>query len=177
MASFGSSRPSRCKQQTLMGQWTGTLQALQHGARRRRAAAPPDQMPAIRFPPRMQELQQQYLKDAAELWSQSLQGKAQVGDKWFAECRMEQQSGCRDGRGELPAQRPHHDGPGRCGRATKKPVPGCDSRSSNGLSQQRRATSWRSMSRPSKKPSILGARALPRGCRTCCTTCNKAMCR
>ena len=73
-------------QQTLMGQWTGTLQALQNMAPAvAGAAAPPDQMPAIRFSaPRMQELQQQYLKDAAELWSQSLQGKAQVSDKRFA---------------------------------------------------------------------------------------------
>ena len=73
-------------QQTLMGQWTGALQALQNMAPAvAGAAAPPDQMPAIRFSaPRMQELQQQYLKDAAELWSQSLQGKAQVSDKRFA---------------------------------------------------------------------------------------------
>ena len=41
--------------------------------------------PAIKFAPeRLQELQQQYLKEAQELWAQGLQGKAEVKDRRFA---------------------------------------------------------------------------------------------
>jgi polyhydroxyalkanoate synthase len=73
-------------QQTLVAQWTGALQALQSMAPAGTgAAATPDKLPAISLSaPRMLELQQQYLRDAAELWTQSLQGKAQVSDKRFA---------------------------------------------------------------------------------------------
>ena len=73
-------------QQSLMSQWAGALHALQNVAPASTdAAALSDKMPALSLSAaRMQELQQQYLRDAAELWSQSLQGKTQVADKRFA---------------------------------------------------------------------------------------------
>ena len=42
-------------------------------------------MPQIAMSPvKMQELQQQYLRDAAELWNNTLSGKAALGDKRFS---------------------------------------------------------------------------------------------
>ncbi|MFN9726414.1 PHA/PHB synthase family protein [Acidovorax sp.] len=61
--------------------WAQTLQSLQ----KLDVGAPVPATPAIKFAPeRLQELQQQYLKEAQELWSQGLQGKAEVKDRRFA---------------------------------------------------------------------------------------------
>ena len=71
-------------QQTLMSQWTGALQALQNMAPGAGAASA-DQLPAVSLSaPRLQQLQQQYLQEATDLWTQSLQGKPKVSDKRFA---------------------------------------------------------------------------------------------
>ncbi len=69
-------------QHTLMSQWTGALQALQNLAPGATAA---DQPPAVSLSaPLLQQLQQQYLQEASDLWTQSLQGKPVVSDKRFA---------------------------------------------------------------------------------------------
>ena len=61
--------------------WAQTLQSLQ----KLDAGAQVPAAAAIKFAPeRLQELQQQYLKEAQELWSQGLQGKAEVKDRRFA---------------------------------------------------------------------------------------------
>ncbi len=45
----------------------------------------PDQLPVMNFSPeKLQQLQQQYLQDATELWTQSLHGTAQPTDKRFS---------------------------------------------------------------------------------------------
>ncbi len=73
-------------QQTLMNQWTGALQALQNMAPGAGAASPStSKLPAVNLSaPRLQQLQQQYLQEASDLWAQSLQGKPEVNDKRFA---------------------------------------------------------------------------------------------
>ena len=68
--------------QQIFGQgWAQALQSLQKldgGAQI--PAAPP-----IKFAPeRVQELQQQYLKEAQDLWAQGLQGKAEIKDRRFS---------------------------------------------------------------------------------------------
>jgi len=69
-------------QQTLMSQWTGALQALQNMAPGTGSA---ENTPAVSLSaPRLQQLQQQYLQEAADLWTQSVQGKPTVSDKRFA---------------------------------------------------------------------------------------------
>ncbi len=69
-------------QQTLMSQWTGALQAMQNMAP---GAGSADKPPAVSLSaPRLQQLQQQYLQEATDLWTQSLQGKPNVSDKRFA---------------------------------------------------------------------------------------------
>ena len=71
-------------QQTLMRQWTGALQAMQNMAPGAGAASA-DQPPAVSLSaPRLQQLQQQYLQEATDLWTQSLQGKPAISDKRFA---------------------------------------------------------------------------------------------
>ncbi|MDH4465813.1 MAG: class I poly(R)-hydroxyalkanoic acid synthase [Acidovorax sp.] len=68
--------------QQIFGQgWAQALQSLQKldgGAQI--PAAPPIQF----APERLQELQQQYLKEAQDLWAQGLQGKAEIKDRRFA---------------------------------------------------------------------------------------------
>ena len=71
-------------QQTLMSQWAGALQAMQNMAPGA-GTGPADKLPAVRLAPsRLQQLQQQYLQEATDLWTQSLQGKSTVSDKRFA---------------------------------------------------------------------------------------------
>ena len=68
-------------QQTLTESWGKAMQSLQ-GMGAGPATAPP---PQITFSPdKVQELQQQYLKDAADLWTQGFQGAPIAGDKRFA---------------------------------------------------------------------------------------------
>lgn len=75
-------------QQTLSEGWVKAFQSFQNmdlGQAGPALAAPTSKPPQIKFSPeKLQELQQQYLKDAAELWMQSLQGATQPADKRFA---------------------------------------------------------------------------------------------
>ena len=75
-------------QKTFADHWTTTLQALQSLAPNAlpggtAAAAAP--LPQISFSPdKLQELQQQYLRDAADLWNKGLEGKLAPADKRFS---------------------------------------------------------------------------------------------
>ncbi len=76
-------------QQTLSENWSKALQSLQNmelGAAGASFAAPVAESPKLSFSPeKMQQLQQQYLSDTAELWAKGLQGAAlQSNDKRFA---------------------------------------------------------------------------------------------
>jgi polyhydroxyalkanoate synthase len=75
-------------QKTLSESWTKAFQSLQNldlGGVSAAVATPATKPPAISFSPeKLQELQQQYLKDAAGLWTQGLQGAPQPSDKRFA---------------------------------------------------------------------------------------------
>ncbi len=73
-------------QQSLMSQWTGALQAMQNmAASPGSASTMANKSPAVSLSaPRLQQLQQQYLQEATDLWTQSLQGKSKVNDKRFA---------------------------------------------------------------------------------------------
>ena len=75
-------------QKAFADNWTTAMQALQGMAP---AALPdgvahsPSALPEIKFAPeKLQELQQQYLREASELWSKALEGKVSAGDKRFA---------------------------------------------------------------------------------------------
>ncbi|MDO8448219.1 MAG: class I poly(R)-hydroxyalkanoic acid synthase [Rhodoferax sp.] len=75
-------------QQTLSEGWIKAFQSFQNmdlGSAGAPLAAPTSKPPQIRFSPeKLQELQQQYLKDAAGLWMKSLQGATPPSDKRFA---------------------------------------------------------------------------------------------
>jgi len=75
-------------QQTLANNWTGALQALQNLAPASTPGASSfaaDAVPQLHFSPaKLQQLQQQYMQEAAQLWSQTLQGTPQAHDKRFA---------------------------------------------------------------------------------------------
>jgi polyhydroxyalkanoate synthase len=75
-------------QQNMTSNWAGAMQALQNLMPPMQAGTPkvPDGMaPTLNFSPaKLQQLQQQYLKEAAELWTQSASGTPQSGDKRFA---------------------------------------------------------------------------------------------
>ena len=75
-------------QKTLMDNWTTALQSLQSMAPNVPpvgATVAPAGLPAIQFSPdKLQELQQQYLRDATALWNQSLEGTLAPADKRFA---------------------------------------------------------------------------------------------
>jgi len=75
-------------QKAFADNWTTAMQALQGMAPTALpagAAPSPAALPEIRFSPeKLQELQQQYLRDASELWSKALEGKLSAGDKRFA---------------------------------------------------------------------------------------------
>ncbi len=79
---------AQLQQQMLQG-WTGAMQALQNLMPPLQAGAPavPD-MPASKLafsPAKLQQVQQQYVQDAAQLWGDAMQGKMQVSDKRFAD--------------------------------------------------------------------------------------------
>ena len=75
-------------QHTLAANWTTALQSLQGlvpSQFKDGFAAAPAQLPQLAFSQaKLQELQQQYLREAADLWAQSLSGKAPATDKRFA---------------------------------------------------------------------------------------------
>ncbi len=75
-------------QQSLTEGWSHALKSLQSidlGAGGAAMAAAPGQSPPIRFSAeKLQQLQQQFMKDAVALWTQGSQGKLQAQDKRFA---------------------------------------------------------------------------------------------
>ncbi len=75
-------------QQSLTEGWSHALKSLQSidlGAGGAAMAAAPGQSPQIRFSAeKLQQLQQQFMKDAVALWTQGSQGKLQAQDKRFA---------------------------------------------------------------------------------------------
>ncbi len=76
-------------QQTFAGNWTAAMQSLQGlvppQLLQDGLAVAPTQPPQISFSPvKLQELQQQYLQEAIELWTQTLAGKPAGTDKRFA---------------------------------------------------------------------------------------------
>ncbi len=71
-------------QQTLVSQWSGALQAMQNMVPDAGADQADKPAAVTLSAPRLQQLQQQYLQEATDLWTQSLQGKPTVSDKRFA---------------------------------------------------------------------------------------------
>jgi polyhydroxyalkanoate synthase len=74
-------------QKTFADHWTTTLQALQALSPNALpgGTAAPAAAPSISFSPeKLQELQQTYLREAAELWNKSLEGKLAPADKRFS---------------------------------------------------------------------------------------------
>ena len=76
-------------QQTFASNWTTAMQSLQGLVAPQLPqdglAAGPATLPQIAFSPaKLQELQQQYLREATELWMQALSGKSPGADKRFA---------------------------------------------------------------------------------------------
>jgi len=75
-------------QQNMSSNWAGAMQALQNLMPPVQAGMPkvPDgEAPSLKFSPtKLQQLQQQYLQEAGELWSQSVASKSQAQDKRFA---------------------------------------------------------------------------------------------
>ena len=75
-------------QQSLADNWTQALTVLQNvdlGAAGAGGAAKLSKLPAISFAPeKLQELQQQYLRDVAGLWTQGVHGTQSPKDKRFA---------------------------------------------------------------------------------------------
>ncbi len=70
--------------------WAGAMQAMQNLMPPMQAGLPglPEMaaQPQLHFSPaKLQQLQQQYLQEAAEMWTQSLEGKPQARDKRFAD--------------------------------------------------------------------------------------------
>lgn len=128
-------------------------------------------------PAKLQALQEQYLKEAQALWSQSLQGTPEVKDRRFS----------GDGWASNPVA------------AFSAAAYLLNARTLMGLAdavegdEKTRARirfgveQWMAAMAPSnflafnaeaqKKPSRPRARALPRACKTCCTTFARAMCR
>ena len=76
-------------QKTMAGNWTQAMEALQQLIPvPLQSVAPPDAqaMPALKFSPaKLQLLQQQYLQEAGELWSQTMGGKPVASDRRFAD--------------------------------------------------------------------------------------------
>ncbi len=76
-------------QQQMVQGWTGAMQALQNLMPPVQAGMPTvPVVPASRLtfsPDKLQRVQQQYLQDATQMWSEALQGQLQVSDKRFAD--------------------------------------------------------------------------------------------
>ena len=74
-------------QQQMGDGWKNLFQSFQNmdmGGLPKGIAGMPD-LPQVQFSPaKLEALQQQYLKDATELWNQGLQGKAVIKDRRFA---------------------------------------------------------------------------------------------
>jgi len=75
-------------QQSMVEQWKNAFQSFQNmdlGAMPGKLMASTAQAPKITFDPvKLQQLQQDYLKEAAELWTQGAQGKLTVKDRRFS---------------------------------------------------------------------------------------------
>ena len=75
-------------QQSMVEQWKNAFQSFQNmdlGAMPGKLMASTAQAPKITFDPvKLQQLQQDYLKEAAELWTQGAQGKLSVKDRRFS---------------------------------------------------------------------------------------------
>ena len=72
-------------QQGMVENWTRAMQSLQQLAQAAKPDAVGAGLPKIEFSPaKLQELQQQYLRESAELWANSLSAKPQQTDKRFA---------------------------------------------------------------------------------------------
>ena len=75
-------------QQTLVANWREAMQSFQslgQGGSDAGPSAPGATLPQVSFSQdKLQELQQQYLKDASSLWTQGLQGEPIAGDKRFS---------------------------------------------------------------------------------------------
>ncbi len=72
-------------QQGMVENWTRAMQSLQQLAQAAKPDAVGAGVPKIEFSPaKLQELQQQYLRESAELWANSLSAKPQQTDKRFA---------------------------------------------------------------------------------------------
>ncbi|MEO7938460.1 MAG: class I poly(R)-hydroxyalkanoic acid synthase [Burkholderiaceae bacterium] len=75
-------------QQQMVQGWTGAMQALQKLMPPQQAGMPAvPELPASQLnfsPAKLQQVQRQYLEDAAQMWSGALQGKVQSSDKRFA---------------------------------------------------------------------------------------------
>ena len=68
-------------QQIFGDSWAKALQSFQNLD----LGGPPGKVPAVQLPPaKLQALQEQYLKEAQALWSQSLQGTPEVKDRRFS---------------------------------------------------------------------------------------------
>ncbi len=82
------SQTAQQMQQAFTDNWTTAMQALQTAAGNAPyAGTTGDGSTLPKFtlqPEKLQDLQQQYLREAAELWTQALQGKSAVADKRFA---------------------------------------------------------------------------------------------
>ncbi len=77
-------------QENMASTWAGAMQAMQNLMPPIQAGLPglPDMAPPspLHFSPaKLQQLQQQYLQEAAGLWTQSIEGKPQTRDKRFAD--------------------------------------------------------------------------------------------
>jgi polyhydroxyalkanoate synthase len=75
-------------QQSMTESWSKAFESLQNmdmGAVSAKMLTPPAPSPKVKISPeKLQEMQQQYLKDAAELWSNCLQGQNKLQDRRFS---------------------------------------------------------------------------------------------
>ncbi len=158
--------------------WTQALAGFQNLAPAAGAAGPLPTPPKLNFTPeKLQEVQQQYLKEAAELLSQgALAHPSASGDKRFS-------SEAWDANPVAAFTAALYLLNSRALLAMTDAVES-DAKTRNRLRfawnrvwpLQHPATSWRSMPRPRKKPLKPRAKALPKACKTCCTMCARAMC-
>jgi len=75
-------------QQSMTESWSKAFESLQNmdmGAASAKMLTPTAQSPKVKISPeKLQEMQQQYLKDAAELWTNCLQGQTKLQDRRFS---------------------------------------------------------------------------------------------
>ena len=75
-------------QQSMADKWKSAFESFQNmdmGAMAGQMMTPPAPAPKITFDPvKLQQLQQEYLKEAADVWTQSAQGKLVIKDKRFS---------------------------------------------------------------------------------------------